>query len=204
MRRSMRRWEPKVDTVYSSNTTWYLWPRFFLKLRQCSTTATLSMTLTFYVCTNVCIEKYWFRFTTTRTCSHISFLFASHSVVSRVHHYLKTDNCLRCIVLVLPTFGAHRKARQISAADRLSQHRIYFDLLSREMYTLRRDLPRLRVFFHDTNKNNVQIWHLFAINILCKWFSNLVAYRDICNERSAEDPFVFIYTVFPSFIIITL
>ena len=32
--------------------------RVFLKLRQCSTTATLSMTLTFYVCTNVCIEKY--------------------------------------------------------------------------------------------------------------------------------------------------
>ena len=82
MRRCIRRWETKVDTVYSSNTTWYLWPRF-LKLRQCSTTAPLSMTLPFYVSTNVCIEKYWFRFTMTRTCSHISFLFASHSVVSR-------------------------------------------------------------------------------------------------------------------------
>ena len=39
------------------------------------------------VCQKVCIEKYWFRFTMTRTCSLLSFLFASHSVVSRVHNY---------------------------------------------------------------------------------------------------------------------
>ena len=73
-----------------------------------------------------------------------------------LHQYLKTDNCLRRIVLVLPTFGAHRKARQISAAERPSQHRIHFDLLSRETYTLRRSLPPLRVFLHNTNKNEVQ------------------------------------------------
>ena len=79
-----------------------------------------------------------------------------------------------------------------------------FDLLSRETYTLQRSLPRLRVFLHDTNNNNVQTWYLFDINIPCKWFSNPVTYRDICNEPSAEDPFVFIYTGFPSFIIITL
>ena len=73
-----------------------------------------------------------------------------------------------------------------------------FDLSSRETYTLRCRLPRLRVFLHDTNKIEVQTWYLFDINILCKWFSNLVTCisGDICNESSAEDSFDFINTVF--------
>ena len=78
------------------------------------------------VCQNVCIEKYCFRFRMTRTCSHISFLFASHSVVSRVV----------CIITFLKT--------DIPNVEDI------FDLLSRETYTLRRSLPRFCEFSSTT------------------------------------------------------
>ena len=158
----------------------------------------------------VCIEKYWFRFTMTRRCSHISFLFASHSVVSRVSCmfiFLKTDNCLKCIALMLPTFDVHWKARQISAAGRPSQHRRYFwSLVTRNVYLAAQFATFLRVFLHDTNKNKMQNWYLFDINILCKSFSNPVTYNLVTFAMNVllKIP-LFLYTLFfLSFIIITL
>ena len=99
---------------------------FFLEITAmihiCNTTQCIDI----LVCQNVCIEKYWFRFTMTRTCSHISFLFASHSVVSRVV----------CIIIFLKT--------DIPNVEDI------FDLLSRETCTLRRSLPRFCEFSSTT------------------------------------------------------